>query len=98
MAESRRCSICAVNWPNDPALYGKCAQCGGGTYISASEPLEAATALSMKNHIEFERFWEQRDADRQRVIDELDKSFEAETVDGPIVQTGLPKPKGPLHG
>lgn len=61
---ARRCSICGTDWPLDDA-YEMCPSpnCVGlkTDPVSNITPLPDAEALSMKNHFDFERFYEKWD-------------------------------------
>jgi hypothetical protein len=59
---SRRCSICAANWP-DEKDYQPCPECGEQTdRISEIIPMDADEARSRKRLAEFEAFMEKWDA------------------------------------
>lgn len=58
-----RCSVCGIDWPDDPAHYRTCPGCLGPTNtISGSgvQPLDPREARSIRLHHEFERFYEAR--------------------------------------
>lgn len=62
---ARRCSLCAIDWPDDKT-YKICPSCedeGGTDRCRDVTPLSDDEALSMKLHFEFERFYEEYDAD-----------------------------------
>lgn len=59
---SRRCSICAINWP-DTNDFKYCPACGEDTgRIRDIVPIDADDARSRKLHAEFERFYEKWDS------------------------------------
>lgn len=58
---ARRCSICAVNWPDDKG-YRYCPECGEDTgRIKDITPIDEDEARSRKVHAEFEKFMEKWD-------------------------------------
>jgi hypothetical protein len=62
---ARRCSTCALDWPSDYSAFKTCHKCGGKTdSISNGNPLDPRDALSLKNHLEFDRFCDARDERR----------------------------------
>lgn len=64
MSVSRRCSICALNWP-DILDYKECPVCldsDGTDRCRDTTPMDDAEAISLKLHAEFDRFYEEWDA------------------------------------
>lgn len=60
-----RCSICALNWPVDEDDYSECPQCGQPTSpISNVKSMPKAEAKSLKLHLDFERFYDEWDAEQ----------------------------------
>lgn len=58
---SRRCSICAANWPDDKS-YQPCPECEQETSrIRDITPMDSDEAKSRKLHAQFERFMEKWD-------------------------------------
>lgn len=58
-----RCSLCGLNWPLDNA-YRECAQCGEPTSRSRNVTvMKSADAVSLKAHLDFERYYEKWDSD-----------------------------------
>lgn len=58
---ARRCSMCAVNWPDLPE-YSKCPECGDtADRVKELTPISEDEARSRKRHAEFETFYEQWD-------------------------------------
>jgi hypothetical protein len=56
----RRCDLGCESWP-DADEFSKCLRCGGPTTrYSNLQPLSLAEARSIKRHVEFERFYEDR--------------------------------------
>ncbi len=59
-----RCRTCGIDWPADPAHYGRCPACLTPTAAIAgatAQPLEAGEARSIRLHHEFERFYDARE-------------------------------------
>lgn len=56
---ARRCTICALSFPNDPK-WAKCAQCGGKTDIigNASPNIDDAAATKLLRRREFDEYLE----------------------------------------
>lgn len=56
---ARRCTICALSFPNDPA-WKQCASCGGPTDIigNASPNITDEEATSILRHREFTEYLE----------------------------------------
>lgn len=73
---SNRCSICGINWPMRRE-YDPCPQCltpiDRGS-LNAT-PIDEEEAKSLKNHAEFERYYEEREERRRR---ERDRDFLSE--------------------
>lgn len=60
MAVGRRCPMGCETWP-DSDKYSKCPKCEEPTKkFSGVEPLPNREAESIVNHIEFEKYYEQR--------------------------------------
>lgn len=79
---SRHCSTCDIDWPNQGDDYGKCPVCQKWTYVkSGVYPMDAEIARSMKNHAEFDRYYQGWCATRdQREVNELESIMAATDV------------------
>jgi len=56
----QRCSTCALDWPLGDD-YRTCKQCGEKTDpVSNIRAMPVADALSLANHLDFERYYEKR--------------------------------------
>lgn len=71
---ARRCSTCALNWPDEYPAYKLCPQCDGST-----DQVNNATAMSQSqaNAVAFEAFYEKREAARMAQMADLEKAVEA---------------------
>lgn len=57
---TRRCSICALNWPTGTD-YNKCPKCAGDTsYINNEDSMTLAEAKRKKDEIDFEAHYAKR--------------------------------------
>jgi len=60
---SLRCSLCGLNFPNDPKRFRKCPECEEKTSVIANaKPMPDDEAQSLLNHATFERFYAEREA------------------------------------
>lgn len=61
MADSQRCSICGVSWPHDER-FETCPKCGEETTWITNAPedeiIPLDEAVSQKNHLDFEAYYE----------------------------------------
>lgn len=59
---SRRCTICALSFPNDPK-WAKCAQCGELTDIigNAAPNIDDAAATKLLRHREFDEYLDRKE-------------------------------------
>lgn len=76
----RRCGICAINWP-DADDYQRCPACGDKTRRvgNASHTHESEEeARSARLHLEFERYWEERES--ARLAAERERARELEGI------------------
>lgn len=83
---ARRCTMCAIDWPDNYTLYSKCLECGEKTdRISNGNPMASAEAKSRKSWLDFERFYEKRCSEREsREIAELESILQTPSAsDGP---------------
>jgi hypothetical protein len=56
-----RCMTCDINWPR-AEFYQPCAGCGRRAATDyMGEPMAEDAAISLKSHIEFERYWQEWD-------------------------------------
>jgi hypothetical protein len=82
---ARRCSNCGLNWPDVWKDYRKCPKCEGDLDPSGSDPMEDDEARSLKNHLEFERYWEkwelERFAAQAQILVELEASLPSEQIE-----------------
>ncbi len=79
--KSRRCTICAVNWP---PTYDTCPECEGETWESSKTPLDDADAQSRLNHAAFERYFVKWEIERDAALRGLESSLASTpSVDGP---------------
>lgn len=71
MSSSRRCPACKVDWPNDQE-YARCPECLRVTFVMPCQSIALAVARSRKAHADFERFYQEREAERVPArVDEL---------------------------
>jgi hypothetical protein len=68
-----RCSLCAVNWPADYSLFQYCPECGDPkdpdgrvkcSWMVSETPIDTKEARSRKRNADFERYYEQREAEK----------------------------------
>lgn len=60
MAETRRCGLCNINWP-DLHAYDRCAKCDEPTSrLTDPDVLSASGAQSLRKEIEFDKFYAER--------------------------------------
>lgn len=68
-----------MDWPPDSLNYDPCPECGGKTWGSSGDPLDATEARRRKLRAEFERYCAKRDRQHeaycQRQIEELEKAL-----------------------
>lgn len=87
MAAARRCPVCKTDWPTQIAVrtglvkqykpgYIVCPECRRGTVmVQDGKPLPEGVALSRKNHGDFEEFFKQWDAEREKQVAEMELTF-----------------------
>ena len=75
-----KCTRCGNCYPV-LAEFRRCLPCDHATWLSdSSEPMDIVEARSIRNHELFDRFCEQRDADKAKQTDELlANAFDAHT-------------------
>lgn len=54
---ARRCSICAIDWP-DTDEFIDCPKCEVMTRRFVATPMDLIAAKSLKKHVEFDAFYE----------------------------------------
>lgn len=78
---ARRCSICAINWPLT-GEYKKCPACLEETSrIGNIRAIDDDEAQSLKNHFEFDRFYEEWDENQppERLLPDLAEVSSSDT-------------------
>jgi hypothetical protein len=64
-----RCSTCGHDWP-DSSKYSICPECLERTdRVTNVAAMDADLALSLKNHLDFERFYKKHEADQLAALD-----------------------------
>lgn len=73
---ARRCSQCGHDWPDSWTEFRKCPQCLKATdRLPNEDPMDADLAKSLKSHLDFERYYDAREAKRQPEMAELEASM-----------------------
>lgn len=77
-APALRCSRCSIDWPNTKEFFSLCAKCGEKTsVINNGDPLNSSEAVSLKNHLDFDRYCDERDAKLAEELKGLEGAYES---------------------
>lgn len=80
MGHAYRCSTCGVDWPNT-SRFSRCPACGEKSdLIGNGSPIPMGDAMSKARHLEFERFYDQRDRGRKGPSPEEKGRAEAQAI------------------